>query len=99
MPSISSFPLRTLADIEQFEAEKTFGERWGAETAGYAVPINFLLKAEHIAELLRAADARVLVALGPHPQPDIWEKALEVAKLVPDVRLVQVSAPDARVPE
>src|SRR5258708_34909115 len=72
---------------------------WGAETAGYAVPVNFLLKAEHIADLLRAADARVLVTLGPHPQLDIWEKAVEVAKRLPDVKLVRVSAPDARVPE
>jgi fatty-acyl-CoA synthase len=177
MPSISSFPLRTLADIERFEAEKPFGARcrarnvydvfvesaarypnrtaitmimsgeaseaprevsyrellegvtraanffhqiagpgpgvayilpsliethfvlWGAETAGYAVPINFLLKPEHIADLVRAADARVLVALGPHPQLDIWEKAAEVAKLLPDVKLIQVSAPEVRVPE
>ena len=177
MPSISSFPLRNLADIERFEAEKPFAERcgarsvydvfaqsaasypdqtaltmimtgeadeaprevsyrelfegitraanflhqiagpnpgvafvlpnliethfvlWGAETAGYAVPVNFLLKAEHIADLLRAADARVLVTLGPHPQLDIWEKAVEVAKRLPDVKLVQISAPDARVPE
>ena len=60
---------------------------WGAETAGYAIPINFLLKAQHIADLVRAADARVLVALGPHPQLDIWEKALEVAKLLPGVKL------------
>ena len=51
---------------------------WGAETAGYAVPINFLLQPESIAELLKASEAKVLVALGPHPQLDIWEKALEL---------------------
>lgn len=71
---------------------------WGAETAGYAVPINFLQKAEHIAELVRAAGARVLVALGPDPQLDIWDKATEVASLLPEIKLVQVSAPDVRVP-
>src|SRR4051794_12793356 len=27
---------------------------WGAETSGYAVPLNFLLQAEQIAELVRA---------------------------------------------
>jgi fatty-acyl-CoA synthase len=66
---------------------------WGAETAGYAVPINFLLRAEHIADLVRASGARVLVALGPHPQLDIWEKAVAVGKLLPGVRLVQVAPP------
>src|SRR5260370_34353611 len=32
MPSISSFPLRNLADIERFEAEKPFAERCGARS-------------------------------------------------------------------
>jgi fatty-acyl-CoA synthase len=66
---------------------------WGAEIAGYAVPINFLLQAEHVAHLVRASGARILVALGPHPQLDIWEKAVAVAKLVPGLKLVQVAPP------
>ncbi|MEO0910737.1 MAG: AMP-binding protein, partial [Pseudomonadota bacterium] len=37
---------------------------WGAETAGYAVPINFLLQPEAIAELLKASEAKILVTLG-----------------------------------
>lgn len=51
---------------------------WGAETAGYAVPINFLLQAHYIAELIEASGATILVTLGPHPQLDIWQKALAV---------------------
>ena len=35
---------------------ETHATLWGAETAGYAVPINFLLQPEHIAALLRAAE-------------------------------------------
>ncbi|NKB51755.1 MAG: AMP-binding protein [Rhizobiaceae bacterium] len=66
---------------------------WGAETAGYAVPINFLLQAESIAELLKASGAKILVALGPHPQLDIWQKALELRDAVPDLTLVRVSPP------
>lgn len=66
---------------------------WGAETAGYAVPINFLLQPDSIAELLKASDAKILVALGPHPQLDIWEKALQLRQLVPDLILVRVSPP------
>ncbi|HEX7882437.1 MAG TPA: acyl-CoA synthetase [Afipia sp.] len=72
---------------------------WGAEAQGYAVPINFLLQAQNIADLVRAADAKILVALGPHPQLDIWEKAVAVGKLLPDVKLVQVSLSDAPLPE
>ncbi|HAP09481.1 MAG TPA: acyl-CoA synthetase, partial [Afipia sp.] len=72
---------------------------WGAEAQGYAVPINFLLQAQNIADLVRAADAKILVALGPHPQLDIWQKAIEVKKLLPDIKLVQVSLSDAPLPE
>ena len=59
---------------------ETHATLWGAETAGYAVPINFLLQPAHIAELLEASGARILVALGPHPQLDIWQKALQVQR-------------------
>jgi len=67
---------------------------WGAETAGYAVPINFLLQPEHIAALLKASDAKILVALGPHPELDIWEKALQLRDEVPGLTLVRVFPPD-----
>jgi fatty-acyl-CoA synthase len=36
---------------------------------------------------------KVLVALGPSPQSDIWEKAVAVGELLPDLKLVQVSPP------
>jgi fatty-acyl-CoA synthase len=72
---------------------------WGAETAGYAVPINFLLQPEYVADLLRASGAKVLVALGPHPQLDIWQKALAVSRLMPDLKLVQVAPPGEPLPE
>lgn len=72
---------------------------WGAETQGYAVPINFLLQPQNIADLVRASGAKILVALGPHPQLDIWQKAVEVKKLLPDIKLVQVSLSDAPLPD
>ncbi len=64
---------------------------WGAEIAGYAVPINPLLTPNHITELVRSAGAEILVALGPNPDSDIWEKACEVARLLPDLKLIEVS--------
>jgi fatty-acyl-CoA synthase len=59
---------------------------WGAEAAGVVCPINFLLKAEHIAELVRAAQATIVVALGPHPDLDIWSHAEQLPALCPGLR-------------
>jgi fatty-acyl-CoA synthase len=64
---------------------------WGAETAGVAVPINFLLQPESIAALLAASGARILVALGPHPSLDIWQKALALRERVPGLTLLRVA--------
>jgi fatty-acyl-CoA synthase len=72
---------------------------WGAETAGYAVPINFLLQAQNIAELIEASGATILVTLGPHPQLDIWQKALAVQALIPGLKLIRISVMDAPLPE
>jgi len=72
---------------------ETHATLWGAETAGYAVPINFLLQPHAIAELLKASGAKVLVSLGPHPQLDLWEKALALRDQVPGLVLVRVSPP------
>ena len=73
---------------------ETHATLWGAETAGYAVPINFLLQPEPIAELLKASGATMLVALGPHPVLDIWQKALALRERVPALTLIRVAPPD-----
>ncbi len=72
---------------------ETHATLWGAETAGFAVPINFLLRPDIIAELVKTSGAKILVTLGPHPQLDIWEKALAVREQIPDLVLVRVSPP------
>jgi fatty-acyl-CoA synthase len=72
---------------------ETHATLWGAEAAGYAVPINFLLQPEPIAELLKASGARILVALGPHPTLDIWQKALALRHQVPGLTLLRVAPP------
>ena len=72
---------------------ETHAVLWGAETAGYAVPINFLLQPDHIRGLLEASGANVLVAFGPHPKLDIWEKSLELKRQMPDLTLVRVAPP------
>lgn len=71
---------------------ETHATLWGAEAAGFAVPINFLLQPEHIADLIVASGASVLVALGPHTQLDIWEKALHIKTMLPQIALVRVGS-------
>jgi fatty-acyl-CoA synthase len=66
---------------------------WGAETAGYAVPLNFLLQTEHLIALLQASGVKILVALGPHPVLDIWQKALAVRQALPGLVLLRVAPP------
>ena len=56
---------------------------WGGETAGVVCPINYLLDAAHIAELVRAADCNILVALGPNPELDIWSRVPELQRACP----------------
>src|ERR1700759_3829984 len=47
---------------------------FAAEAAGIANPVNPLLEPHQIAEILEAAQTKVLVALGPLPGTDIWQK-------------------------
>ncbi|MCG2595172.1 AMP-binding protein [Ramlibacter sp. XY19] len=44
---------------------------WGAQVAGRACPINFMLQPDHIAALLEASGAKVVVALGANAELDI----------------------------
>src|SRR6516225_5013643 len=53
---------------------------FGAEAAGIANPVNPLLEPHQIAEILDAARTSVLVALGPLPGTDIWQKVEQVRK-------------------
>lgn len=56
---------------------------WGAEAAGIVCPINWLLEPEIIVRLLNAARPKVLVAFGPHPDIDIWNKIDAIKRQVP----------------
>ena len=54
---------------------------WAAQVAGRACPINFMLQADHIAALLRAANVKVIVALGPNDELDVWATVQKVRAL------------------
>ena len=60
----------------------------GGETAGRVCPINYLLEAEHIAELMVASNARVLIALAPCAESDIAAKAARLRALCPQLERV-----------
>lgn len=65
---------------------------WGAELAGKACPVNYMLELDHIVELVQAAGAKVMVALGPDADFDIWAKALAVKARLPHLQLISVGA-------
>jgi fatty-acyl-CoA synthase len=67
---------------------------FAAEAAGIANPVNPLLEPHQIAEILEAAQTKVLVALGPLPSTDIWQKVEAVrGKLKHLKAIVQVHGP------
>src|SRR5690606_15469837 len=67
---------------------------WGAQLAGRACPINTLLQPSHIAGLMQAARAKVLVALGPQAELGIWATAQQVHALH-DCTLVPITVDQA----
>jgi fatty-acyl-CoA synthase len=69
---------------------QSFATLFGGEAAGIANPVNPLLEAGQIAEILRAAKTKVLVTLGPLPGTDIWSKVERIRDQLPDLRAVLV---------
>ncbi|MEZ5730570.1 MAG: AMP-binding protein, partial [Burkholderiaceae bacterium] len=57
---------------------QSFFVLFGAEAAGIANPVNPMLEPHQLAEILRAADTKVLVTLGPTTGADIWEKVEKI---------------------
>ncbi|WP_413795174.1 MULTISPECIES: acyl-CoA synthetase [unclassified Pseudomonas] len=59
---------------------------WGGEAAGIVMAINPLLEAAQIAELLRAANAKLVVTLAPTPGADLWPKLASQLERLPSVQ-------------
>ena len=67
---------------------------FGAEAAGIANPVNPLLESHQIAEILEAAGTKVLVALGPAKDSDIWDKVVKVRDQLKQLKaIIQVNGP------
>jgi fatty-acyl-CoA synthase len=73
---------------------QSFFTLFGAEAAGIANPVNPLLEAYQIAEILEAAGTKVLVTLGPMEGSDIWNKVVKVRGQLKQLKaIVQVNGP------
>jgi fatty-acyl-CoA synthase len=66
---------------------------WGAMTAGIAAPVNWMLEPKAIAAIVRAVGSKVLVALGPTPGIDIWEKVEAIRDEIPGVKHILMVTP------
>lgn len=67
---------------------------WAASAVGVAVPVNPLLRPDHMVEIMRAAGVKVVVSVGPEIDADLAEGAMKVAEAV-GARLV-ITAGGAR---
>ncbi|MAL02074.1 MAG: hypothetical protein CL536_08020 [Alcaligenaceae bacterium] len=72
---------------------------WGAQMAGCAFPINYLLGAEHIAQLLRKTGTRVVVTLAPCESLPINAQAHRAAELAGCVEHILEIDPNERNPQ
>lgn len=74
---------------------QTYLTLYGGEAAGIANPINPLLEPSGLAEIMNAAQTKILVTLAPFPKTDIWEKVASIADSVPTLQtILQVDIAD-----
>ena len=64
-----------------------------------ANPVNPMLSAMQLAEILRAARTKVLVTLGPASGSDIHAKVLQIKDQLPDLRTILVVGADGTLPK
>jgi len=69
---------------------QAFCALFGAQAAGIANPVNPMLSADQLAEILRAARTRVLVTIGPVPGSDIYAKVLQIKDRLPELTAILV---------
>jgi len=70
----------------------------GAMSAGIVFPINWMLEASQISRLIREANARAVIALGPTPGFKIWESLISTRPGLPqDIKIWSVAGPNGKV--
>ena len=53
---------------------------WAAESIGIANPLNPLLNEDALVSLMEKAGTDIIIALGPNPMSDIWQKSLAASQ-------------------
>lgn len=61
---------------------------WGAQTAGIANPLNWMLEPELLGELITAAGSTILVSFGGDATTDVWPKIEAILAQAPTVDTV-----------
>lgn len=69
---------------------QAFVALYGAQAVGVANPVNPMLSAAQLAEILRAAGTQVLVTTGPAEGSELWDKVQAILPQLPDLRCVLV---------
>ena len=61
---------------------------WGAQAIGIVSPINHMLAADALRDIMVESEAQALVVLGPTPGEDMWEKVAVIADQVPTLKVI-----------
>jgi fatty-acyl-CoA synthase len=69
---------------------ESFTSLFGAQAAGIANPVNPLLEPAQIADILRAANTKVLVTMSAQAGPEIWAKVERIRRELPALKAVVV---------
>jgi fatty-acyl-CoA synthase len=69
---------------------ESFMSLFGAQAAGIANPVNPLLEAAQIAEILRAANTKVLVTMSAQAGAEIWAKVERIRSELPGLEAIVV---------
>lgn len=77
----------------------TYAALFGAQAVGIANPVNPMLATEHIIDIFRLTEARILIAAAPELDPGMWRTACEVVAALPGLRaLITVGGEVAEPP-
>ena len=63
---------------------------WGAETAGYAVPLNPMLNVDELVSLIQASSAKVLVTTSREMSAELSAKAAQIHARIPAITVLYV---------
>jgi fatty-acyl-CoA synthase len=70
----------------------------GAMAAGIVFPLNWMMEPWHLARLLREANAKAVIALGPTPGFRIWESIQSISgELPPATKIWSIAGPGGTV--